>query len=71
MMGNKKITLILHGFHCGYIDAMYTIRGRRVFCNNRRSRNKGCGHTCTIFLSNTLHTCTMCAERARVPGFLL
>jgi hypothetical protein len=55
-------TLILHGFHSGYLDAAYTIRGRRIICNNRRTRNKGCGRTYTIFLSNALRACTISAE---------
>ena len=54
--------LILHGYHRGYLDAATAIRGRRIICTSRRSRNKGCGRTFTIFLSKVLRACTISAE---------
>jgi hypothetical protein len=55
-------TLILHGYHSGYLDTTFTIRGRRVICNKRRARNKGCGKSFTIFISNAIRNCTISAE---------
>lgn len=55
-------SLILHGFHTGYVDTTTpSIRGRRIICNKRRSRHKGCGKSHTIFLSNVLRYCTASA----------
>ena len=54
----KKIsTLILHGKLYGYDEKSANqkiIRGRRIFCNNRKTRNNGCGKTFSILASTTL-----------------
>lgn len=49
--------LILHGQLYGYNeheDNRKSCRGRRVFCNNRKICNNGCGHTFSIWLASTL-----------------
>ncbi len=41
-------TLILNGRLKGFAEGSHiikTVRGRRIFCNNRRKRSKGCGRT--------------------------
>jgi hypothetical protein len=54
----KRIgTLIHHGWLYGYLDtdsSQKTARSRRVFCNNRKTRNNGCGHTFTVRAAETL-----------------
>jgi hypothetical protein len=50
-------TLILHGKLYGYTendDCRKACRGRRIFCNNRRRRRNGCGHTFTVWMADTL-----------------
>ncbi len=50
-------TLILHGKLYGYSesdDQQKSCRGRRVFCNNRKRCNNGCGHTFSVWSSVTL-----------------
>jgi len=46
-------TLILHGYLRGYnetYESSKIIRGRRIFCSNRKKRN-GCGRTFSLLLS--------------------
>lgn len=54
-------TLILHGKLYGYGDSGphgKVLRGQRIFCNNRRKHNKGCGHTFVIWAADKLkHAC--------------
>lgn len=54
-------TLILNGYLKGYEEGSHTkkaVRGRRVFCNNRRKRSSGCGRTFCVLQANTLkHFC--------------
>jgi hypothetical protein len=38
------------------------VRGRRVFCNNRKKRNNGCGHTFSVLAANTLKNFCITAE---------
>lgn len=50
-------TLILHGKLHGYAendDNQKSCRGRRVFCNNRKERNNGCGHTFSVWEADKL-----------------
>ena len=50
-------TLILHGFLYGYDEHAAhgkIIRGRRIFCNNRKARRNGCGRTCSILKAPVL-----------------
>jgi hypothetical protein len=50
-------TLILHGWLYGYVDTedgLRVRRGKRVLCTNRRKRNRGCGHTLSIWIEETL-----------------
>ena len=35
-------------------DCRRSCRGRRVFCNNRKARNNGCGHTFSVFAADKL-----------------
>jgi len=50
--------LVLHGFLRGYKENSdeKVIRGRRIFCNNRKKCKNGCGRTCSVlkaaFLTN-------------------
>lgn len=49
--------LVLHGFLYGYEECSVNIkiiRGRRIFCNNRKSRNNGCGRTFSIMAAAML-----------------
>ena len=49
--------LILHGRLLGYSendDVQKSCRGRRVFCNNRKARNNGCGHTFSVWSADIL-----------------
>jgi len=54
----KRIgTLIHHGWLYGYDCAdlaKKTIRARRVFCNNRKKHNNGCGQTFTVWAADKL-----------------
>ncbi len=46
--------LILNGRLNGYAEDSHTeevVRGRRIFCNNRRKRSKGCGRTFCVLLA--------------------
>jgi hypothetical protein len=50
-------TLILHGSLYGYVendDCRKSRRGRRIFCNNRKRRNNGCGHTFSVWAAATI-----------------
>jgi hypothetical protein len=50
-------TLILHGELLGYSendDCRKSCRGKRVFCNNRKVRKNGCGHTFSVWAAGTL-----------------
>jgi len=50
-------TLILHGKLYGYTehdDCRKSCRGKRVFCNNRKARKNGCGHTFSVWAAGTL-----------------
>ena len=56
--------LILHGFLYGYEECSVNIkiiRGRRIFCNNRKSRNKGCGRTFSILAAPMLENFSITA----------
>ncbi len=47
--------LILHGFLYGYSEqdeCQKSRRGRRVFCNNRKTLNNGCGHTFSVWAAD-------------------
>jgi len=47
--------LILNGKLYGYAETdenRKSCRGRRVFCNNRKSRNNGCGHTFSVWTAD-------------------
>jgi len=49
--------LILHGTLLGYSendDNQKSCRGRRVFCNNRKKHNNGCGHTFSVWAADKL-----------------
>lgn len=51
--------LNLHGCLYGYDECsvqVKIIRGRRIFCNNRKSRRKGCGRTFSILAAAVLKT---------------
>ncbi len=54
-------TLILNGRLKGFAEDSYTkktVTGRRVFCNNRRKRSKGCGRTFCVLPAGILkHFC--------------
>lgn len=57
-------SLILHGYLYGYDEKVYgkrIIRGRRIFCSNRR-RRKGCGRTFSLLKSNMLKGFNIGAE---------
>lgn len=50
-------TLILNGRLKGYEEGSHTektVRGRRIFCNSRRKRFKGCGRTFCVLPVNIL-----------------
>jgi len=50
-------TLILHGFIYGYSengDNKKVVRGRRIFCNNRKKSKKGCGCTFSVLAVNII-----------------
>jgi hypothetical protein len=50
-------TLILYGNLYGYgehDDCRKSCRGRRIFCNNRKAQDNGCGHTFSVFTAQTL-----------------
>lgn len=58
-------TLILHGFLCGYgenDDCRKSRRGRRVFCNNRKQQDNGCGHTFSLWAAHTLKRLRLSAD---------
>ncbi len=49
--------MILHGTLLGYSendDNQKSCRGRRVFCNNRKKHNNGCGHTFSVWAADKL-----------------
>lgn len=50
-------SVIHHGWLYGYGETApdkKIVRARRLFCNNRKARNNGCGHTFTIWMSDKL-----------------
>ncbi len=58
-------TLILNGRLKGYAEGSHikkTVRGRRVFCNNRRKRSKGCGITFCVLLAGILKNFSITAN---------
>ena len=58
-------TLILHGWLYGYAEndeCRKVQRGRRIFCNNRKSRNNGCGRTFTVWSADTLRRMRLSAK---------
>jgi hypothetical protein len=49
--------LILHGYLYGYSENPFNkiaVRGRRIFCNNRKKRRNGCGHTFCVLAVNII-----------------
>lgn len=49
--------LVLHGMLYGYSESSDNeriIRGRRIFCNNRKARTNGCGRTFSILRATVL-----------------
>jgi len=49
--------LILHGKLYGYAEhdeCLKSYRGQRVFCNNRKARNNGCGRTFSVWAADKL-----------------
>jgi hypothetical protein len=57
--------LILHGWLYGYADTdenRKSCRGRRVFCNNRKKRNNGCGHTFSVWAADKIKRLRFNAE---------
>ncbi len=57
--------LILNGRLKGYAEGSHTkktLRGRRVFCNNRRRRSKGCGITFCVLLAGILKNFSITAN---------
>jgi len=58
-------TLILHGKLYGYAeheDCRKACRGRRIFCNNRKARKNGCGHTFSLRPASTIKRLRASAE---------
>ncbi len=58
-------TLILNGRLMGYAEDSHTkktVRGRRVFCNNRRKRSNGCGITFCVLLAGILKNFSITAN---------
>lgn len=50
-------TLIRHGVLSGFDDATpprKAVRGRRVFCTNRRRRRPGCGRTVSVWIADNI-----------------
>jgi len=53
----QPCTLILYGFIYGFDekgDNKQKVRGRKVFCNSRKKRNKGCGRIFRVLASNII-----------------
>lgn len=49
--------LILHGYLCGYDEKAFNkrvIRGKRIFCNNRKKHGTGCGRTFSVLAVSML-----------------
>lgn len=49
--------LVLHGFLYGYDERSFSrtlVRGRRIFCNNRKVRNNGCGGSFCILAADVI-----------------
>lgn len=58
-------TLILYGKLYGYAETdenQKSCRGRRVFCNNRKKRNNGCGHTFSVRAAYKIKRLRLSAE---------
>jgi len=58
-------TLILHGRLFGYSEndeSRKSCRGRRIFCNNRKKRNNGCGHTFSVWAADKLKRLRLSAQ---------
>ena len=49
-------TLILNGKLYGYAEneGLKSCRGVRIFCNNRKKRNNGCGHTFSVWAADKI-----------------
>lgn len=50
-------TLIRYGFLHGYDETDHrqkSVRARRVFCNNRKARNNGCGRTFSLWAAEKI-----------------
>lgn len=57
--------LILHGYLRGYGEDSFNkncVRGRRVFCNNRKKHTKGCGHTFCVLAANIVKSFCITAK---------
>lgn len=49
--------LILHGYLYGYDESATdkrVVRGRRIFCNNRKKRRPGCGRTFSVLSADRI-----------------
>ncbi len=56
--------LVLHGYLRGYDERSaqaQIVRGRRIFCNNRKARHNGCGRTFSILAATVLRTFSISA----------
>ena len=56
--------LVLHGCLRGYDERSAQakiVRGRRIFCNNRKARHNGCGRTFSILAAAVLKTFSISA----------
>ncbi len=57
--------LILHGYLNGYDEGSHNkkvVRGRRIFCSNRRKHSKGCGLTFCVLLASMLKNFSITAK---------
>ena len=58
-------SLILHGYLRGYGENSFNrndVRGRRVFCNNRKKHKKGCGRTFCVLAVNIIKNFSISAN---------
>ena len=57
--------LILHGYLRGYGENSFNkddVRGRRIFCNNRKKNTKGCGRTFCVLAVNIIKSFCITAK---------